>query len=96
VSSQAAVYYVYVLKSLKDGKLYKGMSRHPQERLKQHNAGKVRATKVRKPFTLVYQRAFNGLEQAREHEVFLKTPRGGEWLARELRRDPRRRSGRVD
>jgi len=79
------VHYVYVLRSLKDGSLYKGMSKHPQERLKQHNAGKVRATKGRRPFALVYQKAFKGLEQARAHEVFLKTRHGAGRLAKELR-----------
>jgi putative endonuclease len=38
-------YYVYVIKSEIDGRLYKGMSQDPPSRLIQHNAGKVRSTK---------------------------------------------------
>ncbi|WP_262494754.1 MULTISPECIES: GIY-YIG nuclease family protein [Leeuwenhoekiella] len=36
------MYFVYVLQSLKDGRLYKGMSEDVEERLIQHNRGENR------------------------------------------------------
>ncbi len=43
---------VYVLRSLKDGRYYVGMSEDVSQRLKTHNSGKVTSTKSRRPFEL--------------------------------------------
>ena len=37
-------YYVYILRSLQDGSLYKGQTNNPEARLKQHNSGKSEYT----------------------------------------------------
>jgi len=42
--------YTYVLRSLKDGKLYTGCSNDLRKRFKEHNKGGVAATKNRCPF----------------------------------------------
>jgi putative endonuclease len=47
-------YYVYILKSLKDGTFYKGSSEQPLERLLQHNQGKSKYTSHKIPWQLVY------------------------------------------
>jgi putative endonuclease len=39
------MYYVYVLKSEKDGRLYKGLTSDLEKRLLQHNAGITKSTK---------------------------------------------------
>jgi len=39
------MYYVYVLKSEVDGRLYKGLTENLEIRLKQHNSGKSKSTK---------------------------------------------------
>jgi len=49
--------YVYVLKSLKDGKFYVGHTDNLERRLSEHNKGKVTSTKYRCPFELVYYEA---------------------------------------
>jgi predicted GIY-YIG superfamily endonuclease len=47
-------YFVYVLYSLKDKKLYIGQTdRDPEIRLKEHNKGDTPSTKGRKPFDLL-------------------------------------------
>lgn len=47
-------YYTYVLKSTVDGKWYTGYTENLRSRFEQHNAGKVKSTKNRKPFELIY------------------------------------------
>ena len=66
------MYYVYVLKSLKDKKLYLGFSGDLKERFKKHHNGKVAATKFRRPLALVYYEAYSSEKDARERERQLK------------------------
>ena len=48
------MYFVYVLKSLKDGKHYIGFSNDLKRRLEEHNSGLVKSTINRKPMELIY------------------------------------------
>jgi putative endonuclease len=66
------MYYVYVLKSLKDDELYIGSTEDLKHRLQEHNEGKVFSTKLRKPFLLVYYEAYRNGSDARERESKLK------------------------
>jgi len=47
------MFYVYFLKSLKDGNLYIGRTNNVQRRLMEHNSGRVNCTKSRRPFILL-------------------------------------------
>lgn len=47
------MYFVYILKSLKDGNLYIGRTNNFERRFKEHNLGKVQSTKSRRPFMLL-------------------------------------------
>jgi putative endonuclease len=47
-------YYVYVIRSEKTGKLYKGLTGDLAKRLASHNAGKVRSTKGSVPWIIVF------------------------------------------
>lgn len=69
-------YYVYILKSLKDGKLYTGVTQNLNRRLIEHNIGKNRATKHRRPFTLLHYECYETRAQALKRERYLKTPKG--------------------
>ena len=53
------MYYTYVLRSLKNGVLYKGQTQDLGSRLEVHNAGMVRYTKRYIPWELVYFETFN-------------------------------------
>ncbi|MDO8560649.1 MAG: GIY-YIG nuclease family protein [bacterium] len=73
--------YVYVLKSLKNGKRYVGSSNlDPQERLKKHNSGSNKFTKGNKPFILIYQEGCASVRKARQRENFLKSGVGRNFL----------------
>ena len=47
------MYYVYILKSEKDGGIYIGETNNIARRLSEHNSGQVRSTKSRIPFKLL-------------------------------------------
>jgi len=66
------MFYVYVLKSKKDGKCYVGSTNDLRKRFKEHNSGKVLSTKDRYPLTLIYYEAFRSEKDARKREQKLK------------------------
>jgi len=66
------MFYVYVLKSKKDGKCYIGSANDLKRRLEEHNSGKVVSTKNRRPLMLVYYEAFRSEKDARRREQTLK------------------------
>ena len=66
------MHYVYVLKSLKDFKLYIGYTNDIVMRLKKHNDGKVQSTKNRRPLAIVYCEVYRTEAEAREREKQLK------------------------
>ena len=66
-------FFVYILKSGKDGGLYVGMSSEVEKRLLAHNRGATTSTKHRRPFTLVYCESHPDRVTARKREKFLKS-----------------------
>lgn len=66
------MYYVYLLKSEKDGGFYVGYSQSVKRRLMEHEDGLVDSTKNRRPIKLVYLEGYNNKEKAREREMKLK------------------------
>ena len=68
------MFFVYILKSQKDGKLYIGYTKDLRQRLKKHNLGLVKSTNSRKPFRLVYYEAYFVQKDAthREHNLKLR------------------------
>ena len=74
------MYYTYILKSLKDGKYYYGSTSNLKNRISQHNYGKVRSTKNRRPLTLHYFLQFETKVEAANKERFFKTIDGYNWL----------------
>jgi putative endonuclease len=72
-------YYVYILYSNKDHRLYVGCTNNLETRLKRHNSGQVKAMKHRLPLTLIYQEEHVDKAGAFNRERFLKSL----WGARE-------------
>jgi putative endonuclease len=78
------MWQVYILRSLADGRHYVGMtSMAIEERLARHNAGRVKSTKGRCPFELLYVESHPSASEARGRERFLKAGEGREFF-REL------------
>jgi putative endonuclease len=65
-------YYVYIIKSLKSGKIYTGISKNPEKRLKEHNKGDSKFTKGLRPWVLVYKEFIGDRKQARLKEKEVK------------------------
>lgn len=78
------MYYVYILKSQKDDRLYAGHTENLAKRFKEHNSGKVKSTKDRTPLVLIYYEASNMLIDAVKREKALKTGFGRAYLKRRL------------
>jgi putative endonuclease len=74
------MYYVYVLKSSKHGKFYKGCTSDLKNRLLEHNNAKTQSTKSGIPWELVYYEAFVSKKSALVEEKFLKSGKGKERL----------------
>ena len=78
------MYYVYVLRSKKTGRLYKGQCRDLEKRLSEHNHGKTRSTKSGIPWELVYWEAVASRAEALERERYFKTAAGRRYLQKRL------------
>jgi putative endonuclease len=79
------MYYVYLLKSEKDGKFYTGSTDDLKRRMAEHEAGYVKSTVRRKPFKLIYYEACLNEEDARRRERYLKSGAGKKYLRNRLR-----------
>jgi putative endonuclease len=78
------MYFVYVLLSLKDGRFYIGMTDDLDRRVEEHNSGKSRSTRNRRPFVLVYSEQCDSRLMASKREKFLKSGPGHRFLKRTL------------
>jgi putative endonuclease len=65
------LFYLYILKSQKDGTFYIGQTNNIVDRLKRHNSGSLKSTKNRIPFKLVYYEIYEQRKDAmyREWEI---------------------------
>lgn len=78
------MFYVYVLHSSKDGKLYIGSTPNLKKRLTKHKTGFVRATKKRRPLELIYYEAYFLKKDAARREKYLKSGGGRKELTKQL------------
>ena len=74
------MWYVYILRSQVNGRLYTGSTDDLSRRLKEHNSGKSKYTKSTRPFISVHFEEYITRLEARRRERFLKTGKGRELL----------------
>ena len=74
------MFYTYVIKSLRDNKLYVGWTNDLKKRLKSHNDGLVESIKARRPLKLEYYEACRDKEKAIQREKYFKTGFGRKFL----------------
>jgi putative endonuclease len=79
------MYYVYILLSLKDNKLYVGCTNNLKNRFKRHNEGLIKSTKSRRPLILIHYEAFLDKHDAFTREQGLKTGWGRNQLKKMLK-----------
>ena len=80
------MFYTYIIKSKKDGKLYTGSTKDLRKRFNEHNSGRVISTKNRGPFVLIYYEACLNEQDARCREKYLKSGMGKRYLKNRLKR----------
>ena len=78
------MFYVYILQSLKDGKLYTGLTNDFRKRLIKHNAGKVFSTKSRRPLRCIYVEICLNEKDAKQREKYFKTGIGKRFVKERL------------
>ncbi|MBI4097297.1 MAG: GIY-YIG nuclease family protein [Candidatus Levybacteria bacterium] len=79
-------YYIYVLLSLKDRKLYIGFTTDLKKRLVERAKGLSTATHARRPLKLIHYEYFINVEDAKARERFLKSGFGRNQLKLALKR----------
>lgn len=79
------MFYTYVLKSLKNGRLYTGFTNDLKRRLKEHNDKRGgEYTSKNAPFELIFYEAYLHKKDSMKAEGFFKTGYGREVLKNKL------------
>ena len=65
-------FYVYILKSVKDGSYYIGSTNNLADRIERHNQDRSRYTKDKRPWKLVYHEEFPDRSSALKGEKRIK------------------------
>lgn len=78
-------YYIYILLSGKDKKLYTGFTDNLKSRFEQHCKGQVNSTKQRRPLELIYSEACLDKKDAMHREKYLKTYHGKLFIRNRLK-----------
>lgn len=80
------MFYTYILKSKKSGKLYTGYTSDLRKRFREHNDKKSVYTKNTGPYELIYYEACIEKEDATNREIYLKSGRGKRYINSRLKR----------
>jgi putative endonuclease len=70
-------YFIYILRSEKDGKYYIGETSDVDARLIFHNSGRQRSTRHRIPFIVILTEQYETRKEALKRERELKGMKGG-------------------
>ena len=74
------MYYVYVIKSVSHGTRYVGSTDDVYRRLNEHNSGKCRYTRGRRPWQLICKEKYSTRREAMRREKFLKSGQGRNYI----------------
>lgn len=80
-----AVFYTYVLLSAVDNNFYVGYTKNLTKRLSEHNSRKVKSTKNRIPFKVVYYEVCYNQADALHREKYLKSSYGKRYIKNRLK-----------
>jgi len=78
------MYFVYILQSKKDDKLYIGYTEDLRVRFSLHTNGQVTSTKNRRPLELIYYEAYQNQLDAKKRETFLKSGSGHRFIQKQM------------
>lgn len=78
------MYYVYILKSLKDDSRYIGITKDLKNRIAEHNNLETKSNKSKAPFKLIWYCAFLDKYKAYDFEKYLKSSSGHAFTKKHL------------
>jgi len=70
------MYYVYILKGSRTGRMYSGFSSNLRNRIAKHKSGGVHTTKRMGKIELIFYEAYKSEKDARRREKYFKTTKG--------------------
>jgi putative endonuclease len=73
-------YFVYIIKSQKDGSYYMGHTQDLDSRLQRHNQGRVKYTESRRPWELAYIEKYSDRSSAMVREEEIKERKSKEFI----------------
>jgi len=76
--------YAYVIYSPSFKRLYKGHCHNLDQRLNEHNSGKVKSTKAFRPWQFIYFEEFQTLNEAVKRETYFKSAAGRRYLKNKI------------
>ncbi len=79
------MYYVYVLESKKNSRMYIGCTDNLQRRIDEHNNRENQSTKDGAPWKIIYYEAFLSKSDAYEREKIMKGQWGRKFIKRVLK-----------
>ena len=79
------MYFVYIIESEKDNRLYVGFTDNLKRRIQEHNAGKTRSTKGYLPWKIVFFVEVETRIEARKLEKYYKSGYGKEKIKKDIR-----------
>jgi len=67
------MFYIYILMSLKNRKIYIGQTNNLNDRLSRHNKGQCFSTKPYRPYKLIYFEIYQSRLEAMKRERYFKS-----------------------
>lgn len=81
------MYCVYILENLKEN-LYIGQTNDLDDRVIRHNTNRVKSTKNKGPWKLIYKKYFPNRSLAMEHERYLKSIKNKKYIKNKFLNSP--------
>lgn len=74
------MYFVYILRSLKNSRYYTGFTKDVGKRLIEHNSGLTKGNRYLAPFELIYTETFENETDARKREYYIKSQKSRKFI----------------
>lgn len=71
------MFTVYILKSEKSNRYYIGHTNNIEDRIKRHNRGQNKSTKICRPWKVIYTEHYNTKSEAYQREMEIKRYKSG-------------------
>jgi putative endonuclease len=78
-------YFVYILRSIKDGSYYIGSTQDLSSRLERHNQGRSKYTNANRPWEVIYSEKHSNRSAAMKREREIKKRKSREYIERLVR-----------